>query len=70
MAIEFYKHDCLQGGWVWEWANHGLLTRTHEGEEYYSYGGDFREALHDGHFIMDGLLTSQHRPRPGLLEYQ
>ncbi|KAL3492369.1 glycosyl hydrolases family 2, TIM barrel domain-containing protein [Aspergillus germanicus] len=66
----FYEYPCLQGGWVWEWANHGLLTRNCEGKEYYGYGGDFGETHHDGHFIMDGLLSSDHQPRPGLLEYR
>jgi len=30
---EFYKHPCLQGGFVWEWANHRLLTKNANGEE-------------------------------------
>ncbi|KAL2841744.1 glycosyl hydrolases family 2, TIM barrel domain-containing protein [Aspergillus pseudoustus] len=66
----FYEHPCLQGGWAWEWANHGMLTRSAQGIEYYGYGGDFGETQHDGHFIMDGLLTSEHQPGPGLLEYR
>lgn len=66
----FYKYSCLQGGWAWEWANHGLLTHNSEGKEYFGYGGDFGETHHDGHFIMDGLLTSEHKPGPGLLEYR
>jgi beta-galactosidase len=66
----FYKHPCLQGGWAWEWANHGLLTKNSEGEDYYAYGGDFGEYPHDGNFVMDGLVDSQHRPGPGLIEYK
>ena len=66
----FYEHPCLQGGWVWEWANHGLRVKSREGTDYYGYGGDFGETHHDGHFIMDGVLDSEHQPGPGLLEYQ
>lgn len=66
----FYKYPCLQGGWAWEWANHGLLTTDLEGEEYFAYGGDFGEYPHDGNFVMDGLVDSQHRPGPGLIEYK
>ncbi|KAJ9130905.1 Glycoside hydrolase family 2 protein [Pleurostoma richardsiae] len=66
----FYAHPCLQGGWVWEWSNHGLLTKTEDGIEYFGYGGDFGEIHHDGHFVMDGVTTSEHQPGPGLLEYQ
>ena len=66
----FYKHPCLQGGWAWEWANHGLLMKNSEAEEFYAYGGDFGEYPHDGNFVMDGLVDSQHRPGPGLIEYK
>jgi beta-galactosidase len=66
----FYKYPCLQGGWAWEWANHGLLTDSDTGDKFYAYGGDFGEFPHDGNFVMDGLVDSQHRPGPGLLEYK
>ena len=66
----FYKYPCLQGGWAWEWANHGLLSKNEGGEEYYAYGGDFGEFPHDANFVMDGLVDSQHRPGPGLIEYK
>lgn len=64
----FYKYDQLQGGFIWEWANHGLLVNKN-GYDVYYYGGDFGEYPHDGVFIMDGLLDSQHNPTPGLIEY-
>lgn len=34
----FRRYRRLQGGFVWEWANHGLLNRNDMGEEYYAYG--------------------------------
>ncbi|KAJ4370388.1 hypothetical protein N0V83_004906 [Neocucurbitaria cava] len=67
----FYKYPALQGGFAWEWANHGLLTRDHEtNEEYYAYGGDFGEEVHDATFVMDGLVNSDHSPNAGLIEYK
>lgn len=65
----FHQYPCLQGGWVWEWANHGLATKTEDGSPFMGYGGDFGEEHHDGHFVIDGVVSSDHRPRPGLLEY-
>ena len=65
----FYKYPRLQGGWVWEWANHGLKTKTADGQEFYGYGGDFGDEPNDYNFVMDGLLFSDHTPGPGLLEY-
>ncbi|KFY30002.1 hypothetical protein V494_08327, partial [Pseudogymnoascus sp. VKM F-4513 (FW-928)] len=66
----FYKYPRLQGGFVWEWANHGLRTKTADGEEYYGFGGDFGDVPNDGHFVLDGLLFSDHTPTPGLTEYK
>ncbi|MFV0458567.1 MAG: glycoside hydrolase family 2 TIM barrel-domain containing protein [Actinomycetales bacterium] len=59
----------LHGGFVWEWRDHGLRTRTREGVEYFAYGGDFGEAVHDGSFLMDGMLLSDGTPSPGLFEW-
>ncbi|KAF5370853.1 hypothetical protein D9758_001799 [Tetrapyrgos nigripes] len=66
----FYKYPRLMGGYLWEWANHGLLTKNEEGKEYYGYGGDFGDEPNDGNFVMDGALFSDHSPTPGLLEYK
>ncbi|CZT43377.1 related to beta-galactosidase [Rhynchosporium secalis] len=66
----FYKYPRLMGGFVWEWANHGLRTKNAEGVGYYAYGGDFGDEPNDGHFVMDGVLHSDHTPNPGLIEYQ
>ncbi|KAI2463700.1 glycoside hydrolase family 2 protein [Annulohypoxylon bovei var. microspora] len=67
----FYAYPKLQGGFVWEWANHGLLTKDKEtGEEFYAYGGDFGDIPNDSNFIMDGVLHSDHTPNPGLIEYR
>jgi beta-galactosidase len=66
----FYKYPRLQGGWVWEWANHGFITKDKKtGQEYMAYGGDFGDEPNDYNFIMDGVLFSNHTPTPGLIEY-
>lgn len=57
------------GGFVWEWRDHGLLTKTDDGTPYYGYGGDFGEVVHDGNFVMDGLVLPNDRPSPGLAEF-
>ncbi|CAK7209741.1 hypothetical protein SCUCBS95973_000543 [Sporothrix curviconia] len=66
----FYRYPRLMGGFVWEWANHGLQSRRGNGEEYMAYGGDFGDEPNDGHFVMDGLCFSNHTPTPGLIEYK
>ncbi len=49
-----YTSDRFMGGFVWEWADHGVLF---EGKGL-RYGGDFGETLHDGNFCMDGIVTA------------
>lgn len=65
-----HEHPRLHGGFVWEWRDHGILTTTADGKPYYAYGGDFGEAVHDGNFVMDGMVLSNDVPTPGLHEYK
>jgi beta-galactosidase len=62
----FERYDRLQGGFVWEWIDHGV----EHPELGYAYGGDFGEELHDGNFVCDGLLFPDRTPSPGLIEYK
>ncbi|MDT0341483.1 glycoside hydrolase family 2 TIM barrel-domain containing protein [Streptomyces litchfieldiae] len=66
----FETYERLQGGFVWEWIDHGLAKRTPDGRVYYGYGGDFDEDYHDGNFVCDGLLFPDRTPSPGLIEYK
>ena len=65
----FYKSDSLCGGLVWEWCDHGLkIGEDENGNPKYAYGGDFHEKIHDGNFVMDGLVYPDRRPHTGLKE--
>jgi beta-galactosidase len=66
----FETYERCQGGFVWEWIDHGLPRRTEDGRPYFAYGGDFGEELHDGNFVCDGLLFPDRTPSPGLVEYK
>ena len=61
----FERHPRCQGGFVWEWIDHGLWSAE---RGFYAYGGDFGEPVHDGNFVADGLLFPDRVPSPGLLE--
>lgn len=62
----FERYERCQGGFVWEWIDHGLAHPEHG----FAYGGDFGEELHDGNFVCDGLLFPDRTPSPGLVEYK
>ncbi|KAI9776514.1 MAG: hypothetical protein M1839_009548 [Geoglossum umbratile] len=66
----FRKHRRLQGGFIWEWANHGLEKKDEKWGSIYAFGGDFGDTPNDGNFVMDGLCSSEHEPGPGLKEYK
>ncbi len=55
--------DRFAGGFIWEWADHGILQ---DGKYY--YGGDFGEAPHDGNFCVDGIVTPDRRTKAGTAE--
>lgn len=66
----FEKYPRCQGGFVWEWIDHCFIKTTADGRKYWAYGGDFGEEIHDGNFIVDGLLFPDRTPSPGLIEYK
>jgi beta-galactosidase len=66
----FDTYERCQGGFVWEWIDHGLRRRNPDGTAYFAYGGDFGEELHDGNFVCDGLVFPDRAPSPGLTEYK
>lgn len=57
------------GGFVWEWLEHGIAVDGPDGTSRTLYGGDFGEDVHDGNFVIDGLVDADRNPRPGLLHY-
>jgi beta-galactosidase len=65
----FDAHPRLAGGFIWEWLDHGVRQRTADGAEFFAFGGDFGEPLHDGNFVIDGLVFPDRIPSPGLVEY-
>ncbi|MFC4034670.1 glycoside hydrolase family 2 TIM barrel-domain containing protein [Streptomyces polygonati] len=66
----FETYERCQGGFVWEWIDHGLRRTAEDGTPYYAYGGDFGEELHDGNFVCDGLVFPDRTASPGLVEYK
>lgn len=64
----FYSDERLAGGFVWEWAEHGIEAKDTCGRDYYAYGGDFNDEPNDGVFCIDGLVTPDRKPSSGLLE--
>jgi beta-galactosidase len=60
----------LQGGFIWEWWDHGLVQRLPDGTQRWAYGGDFGEKPHDGNFVADGMNWPDRRPKPAMWEHR
>jgi beta-galactosidase len=66
---EAFAHEPgLQGGFIWEWKDHGLRRCTAEGEVRLAVGGDFGDEPNDGNFVADGLVSADLEPHPALIE--
>ncbi len=60
----------LQGGFIWEWKDHGIRTTLPHGRRGLAYGGQFGEHPHDGNFVADGLMSADLVPHPAVQEVE
>ncbi len=58
----------LQGGFIWEWKDHGLRRKLPDGSTRLAYGGDFGDTPNDGNFVADGLMSADLEPHPAMRE--
>ncbi len=66
---EFFSLPRIIGGFIWDFKDQGLLkTDQQTGQQYYAYGGDFGEQLHDGNFCINGIVASDGRPKAAMFE--
>jgi beta-galactosidase len=61
----FERHPKMQGGFIWEWSDHGIWNAE---KKHYNYGGDYGEQPHDGNFCADGLVHPDRTPHPAMQE--
>jgi len=64
------SEDVLQGGFIWDWVDQGLLQTTDDGETYYAYGGDFGTDTiqSDNNFLANGLIFANREVHPAIWE--
>jgi beta-galactosidase len=68
----FENHDGLQGGFIWEWCEHGIPVpggaTGPSGAPSWGYAGDFGTDSEEGNFVLDGLVGADRNPHPALEE--
>jgi beta-galactosidase len=63
-------HPHMQGGFIWDWVDQGIATKTTDGRSFFAYGGDLgaQGLQNDENGCADGLVASDRTPHPGLFE--
>lgn len=64
----FQKYPILQGGFIWDWVDQGIKSKTPCGIEYIAYGGDFGDTPNDSNFCGNGLLLADRSLTPKIYE--
>ncbi|MEO0532038.1 MAG: glycoside hydrolase family 2 TIM barrel-domain containing protein, partial [Planctomycetota bacterium] len=62
------EHRLLQGGFIWDWVDQGLVKNSEDGTDFFAYGGDFGDKPNDANFCCNGLVQPDREPNPHLLE--
>ena len=64
-----YKYPHLQGGFIWDWVDQGILVKNEEGRPYWAYGGDFGiDQPSDANFCCNGIVNPDRNPHPAMAE--
>lgn len=66
----FDRYPRLQGGFIWEWIDHGVLRELPGGGSEWAYGGDFGDEPNDRNFCVDGIVFPDRTPHPALYEFR
>ncbi len=64
-----YSSNNLQGGFISDWVDQGLLEFNEDSTDItWYYGGDYGEGMpSDGNFLANGLVSADRTPHPALL---
>ncbi|CAI0461856.1 unnamed protein product, partial [Linum tenue] len=58
----------LQGGFIWDWVDQGLLKESTDGCKHWAYGGDFGDTPNDLNFCLNGFMWPDRTPHPAVHE--
>ena len=64
------KYDGMQGGFIWDWVDQGILTKNEAGEPFWAYGGDLGADAYrsDVNFCLNGIVNPDRTAHPALFE--
>ena len=60
----------LQGGFIWDWIDQGILETDEDEKNYFAYGGDYVETPNDANFNINGMIGPDRKPHPAMIEFK
>ncbi len=60
------KYPLLQGGFIWDWVDQGLVKQDEKGNQYWAFGGDFGPVgtPSAGNFCINGIVFPDRSVKP------
>ena len=65
-VFETYENWC--GGFIWDFVDQSLRKGIKDDKDYWTYGGDYNEEKHHGHFCANGIVAADRTPHPAIFE--
>ena len=62
----FESHPRMQGAFIWDFIDQGLIKKTKDGREFFSYGGDYGDTPNDLNFCINGTVNPDRTPQPAM----
>jgi beta-galactosidase len=64
------QYPVLQGGFIWDWVDQGLVAKDEQGREYWAYGGDLggHKWHNDENFCINGVVNPDRTVHPAIYE--
>lgn len=58
------RYEKYQGGFIWDYIDQSMLHVNEQGEEVFTYGGDYDDRATDYEFCGNGIVYADRRPSP------
>lgn len=66
----YRKYPNLQGGYIWDWVDQGLLKYDDKGRPFWAYGGDYGDVPNDADFCCNGMIQPDRVPKPQMWDFK
>ena len=66
----FKKYRSMQGGFIWDWVDQGILKHDEKGRPFWAYGGDFGDEPNDNDFCCNGMVNPDRTIKPQMWEFK